>query len=73
MITQQKIYEFGKKALEQLKENISDDMFERDIEYADIAVEHELIEYVAYDPEIHIDVDIDGIEKGDMIYYWGEY
>lgn len=64
--------DFGKKALEEVKECVLNGGYEIAAEdLADFAVECELMQFIPYDPNKHGKTEFD-CEPGDMIYYWGK-
>ena len=65
---------YGKAVLENVRGHVSEITADDTIfELADLAVQHELIEYVPYDKKKHgSDMDeLCDVEEGDMIYWWG--
>lgn len=72
--TLQKHASFGKAVLGMVKVNVASITGDDTIfELADLAVQHELIEYVPYDKKKHgPDMgELCDVEEGDMIYWWG--
>lgn len=64
--------EFGQMVLDELKEAITEGMFELDAEtIADMAVKSGLMLHEPYDPKRHENVSSE-LEPGDKIYYWGK-
>lgn len=63
---------FGKDVLDIIKEQVCKACGDDTIyELADLAVKHKLLEYVAYNKELHGEELSEYAEDGDMIYWWG--
>jgi hypothetical protein len=64
---------FGKAVMTWVTEGVEEFFsYENSENIMQLAQQHGVVERVAYDPEVHTDVDGEYYSKGDMIWYWGD-